>query len=287
MLAIFQLLRPHQWLKNTFVFAGIIFAHMLWQKAMLLKVIGIAFSFCLLASAIYILNDWHDIKTDAIHPIKKNRPLASGKIKLTTAFGLACILSIISFLLGFWISSRVGQLLLAYLLLNSIYSCWLKKIVVLDALAISAGFLLRILAGTIGIGILPSSWLLICALFLTLYISFGKRYAEQKLLLHSCIPLPMPLSNYSPSVLFILTIASAIGAFLSYAFYVFHQAHILFYNRFLIYTIPLAAYGIFYYSYLLYTKPHIGIDSAQDLVNDAPLLITSVLWIVIFIWSGG
>jgi 4-hydroxybenzoate polyprenyltransferase len=178
MLAIFQLLRPHQWLKNTFVFAGIIFAHMLWQKAMLLKVIGIAFSFCLLASAIYILNDWHDIKTDAIHPIKKNRPLASGKIKLTTAFGLACILSIISFLLGFWISSRVGQLLLAYLLLNSIYSCWLKKIVVLDALAISAGFLLRILAGTIGIGILPSSWLLICALFLTLYISFGKRYVN-------------------------------------------------------------------------------------------------------------
>ena len=173
-----KLLRPHQYIKNTFVLAGVLFSRQ-WDIYTLLQAAWAFCAFSLSASAVYILNDLSDIEADRAHPKKRYRPLPSGKVSITVARKLAIILFLATFiptlLLKDWI---LVSILLAYIVMNIAYSLCLKHIVLLDVFVISMGFMLRLLAGTWGIGIAPSEWLLLCGMMLTLFLGFCKRTSE-------------------------------------------------------------------------------------------------------------
>ena len=177
MLALARLMRPHQWVKNVFVFAGLVFSQS-WINATLdLQVLNAFAAFCCASSLVYILNDWHDRASDALHPVKRKRPLASGAVSAFSALVLAAVLLAAGILLA--AGNRTLLLLLAlYVALNVAYSWRLKHVPVVDVSIIAAGFMLRLLAGTVAVGIAPSRWLLLTGIFLTLYLGFCKRKAE-------------------------------------------------------------------------------------------------------------
>lgn len=276
MLPLLRVLRPHQWIKNSFVLAGLTFARQ-WQNMPLLKAaILITICFCLLSSAIYIFNDLCDRTMDAQHPWKKHRPLAAGTVNTTTAYFLAILLSIISLIGGFSISLTAGFILLTYAVLNILYSLGLKNIIFCDVFIIAIGFLLRVLAGTSGIGIPPSNWLLLCTLALTLFLGFIKRHTEQKFLDIAPHYRPTNVQNYSCSLLNTLISITGLMAILSYTLY-----SIALTGYKLIITVPLVMYGILRYAYLARSNSHsyYGVDLAYDLLRDWQLLIVILLWI--------
>lgn len=285
--ALIQLLRPHQWLKNSFVFVGIIFSHR-WQDSFLLKQVSItALAFCCIASALYIINDICDCESDRKHPIKKFRPLAAKKISLTFAITLCVICATVGLLLGSIVSTIVVQILLGYIILNIAYSIYFKQWVILDVFIIATGFLLRILAGTIGVEISPSGWLLLCSLGLTLFLGFNKRRAEYQLLAHSAIDMPKVIAAYTPAFVDKLITITATTAILSYTFYCLQQDTLLYSNQHrFIYTVPLVMYGLFRYLYLLEKNLHTGLDIAADLLHDFQLINVIVVWLIVIVGLG-
>ncbi len=275
-----RLLRPHQWLKNIFILAGLVFSHAWFEQNLFYHVIVAFIAFSLLASGIYIFNDIIDRNKDQLHPHKKLRPIAAGTISIASASLLGLLLSSISLLLGFYISATLGIILLGYILLNIAYSFYLKHVVILDVFVIACGFILRMLAGTIGIMIAPSNWLILCTLMLALFLGFAKRYSE--LLLKQTEPALTRevLRNYSHSLLDKLMIISASGAIFSYSLYTMSpetiQTH---HTNNLVYTVPLVLYGIFRYLYLLYQpKSILSHDITIEVIKDKHLLVTIIAW---------
>lgn len=187
--AILALMRPHQYVKNGFVFVGPVFAHK-WDAATLWHGLLVFAAFCLAASAVYIFNDLLDREADRAHPLKKTRPLASGRVTPGTAKILYAALVVPALLLAFQVSHWAAGFVATYLFINILYSLALKRIVILDVFTISAGFMLRILAGTVGLAIVPSAWLLLCGLMLTLFLGFSKRRAELLLLESDSVSAP-------------------------------------------------------------------------------------------------
>ncbi|MDL2339334.1 MAG: UbiA prenyltransferase family protein, partial [Pseudomonadota bacterium] len=171
------LMRPHQWLKNVFVFAGLVFSQSWHDADRVAHVLSAFGAFCLISSAVYIVNDWRDRASDALHPTKRLRPLASGEVSPTAAFALA------AFLLAGGIALIEGQRTLLglvglYVASNLAYSWRLKRVPVVDVSIIALGFMLRLLAGTVGVGIPPSRWLILTGIFAALFLGFSKRRAE-------------------------------------------------------------------------------------------------------------
>lgn len=277
---IFKLLRPHQWSKNAFIFAGLIFDQAWGNPKLVLHVILITCAFCLTASAIYILNDFFDQDIDRLHPVKKNRPLAQGSISPRRALLFALFIGVSGLILGFAMSAAAGWILITYVCLNIAYSMWFKYWPPLDVVIIASGFLLRVLAGTYAVGIMPSKWLLVCTLMLTLFLGFCKRRGELQFVSTTSTKIP----HYSKTLLDKLIIVTAVGAITSYTFYALHQDALLQHNiiRF-VYTVPIVIYGIFRYCYLLQTDPKhpIGIDMAIDIFYDRQLLAVALLWLAI------
>ncbi|ADC71528.1 MULTISPECIES: decaprenyl-phosphate phosphoribosyltransferase [Thioalkalivibrio] len=277
-----KLLRPHQYIKNGFVLLGVVFAHE-WEPAMLLAA-GVAFiAFCAIASAVYVLNDIVDVEADRQHPVKCNRPIASGAIPVGTAWAIFATLVVVALVLAAMVSTGVTALVLAYLVLNVAYSWWLKHVVILDVFSISAGFMLRILAGTLGLGIEPSQWLLLCGLMLTLFLGFAKRRAE---LADTAIERSPEregprrvLNDYSVGLVDQFIAISAACTVLSYGLYtVSAQTIDLHGTDGLIYTLPFVIYGIFRYLFLLHARGG-GNDTSRDLVTDPHLLATVAVWL--------
>lgn len=273
-----RLMRPHQWVKNGFVFVGVLFGHA-WAAPQAL--IGAAFAaggFCLAASAVYIVNDWADRERDRVHPKKRGRPLASGRVTPGAALLLAAALAAGSLAIASLASPIALAIVAGYAAMNLAYSFSLKSIVIVDVFVIAAGFILRILAGTLGIGIAPSQWLLVCSLFLTLFLGFTKRRSELLSVGDDFLIHRKALLHYNPALLDKIIGISAGAALMSYSLYTMApqtaRAHG---TENLIYTIPLVAYGMFRYLYLLHAK-HAGADTSRELVADRHLLATVVLW---------
>lgn len=267
---LFLLLRPHQWLKNLFVLVGIIFSHE-WQNLILVRqAIFTVFAFCLLSGAMYIFNDIVDQTADRAHPIKKNRPLAAGTVNTTHAVMLGFVVGGLGLILGFTVSATVMWILLAYAALNIAYSEFFKQKIILDVFVIATGFLLRILAGTIGIGIPPTGWLLFCSFMLTLFLGFCKRSAEMQ----------FNAQGYSENLLNKLMTITATSSIVGYTLYTLQQ------NKLMIYTVPLVMFGIFRYLYLLENKTYCGIDMARDLMRDKQLLTTVIIWLLAIVVIG-
>lgn len=296
-----RLLRPHQWIKNSFVFSGIFFAHAWNNIALTKQVILIAIAFSILSSAVYIFNDILDCTHDVQHPYKKNRPIAAGTIVKSTAFSWAIILGIISFYLASFTTITVMWIFLSYIFLNILYSFYLKNLIYWDVACIAMGFILRILAGTTAVGIPPSGCLLICSLMLTAYLGFIKRRTEQQFFtvtqnLRSFFP------QYSPKILHYLINIFAAGSIGSYTFYVIHQWQINPSKPQILFTIPFAVYAIFRYAQISQptaeamiatsaamnvSSPHkkIGLDFAVDVWRDPLLLASIISWTVMMtVW---
>ncbi|WP_019594331.1 decaprenyl-phosphate phosphoribosyltransferase [Thioalkalivibrio sp. ALM2T] len=281
--SLIKLLRPHQYIKNGFVFLGVVFAHEWGEPGTVLAATLAFLAFCAIASAVYVLNDIVDVEADRQHPTKRDRPIASGAISVPTAWAIFATAAVIALVLAAMVSTWVIALILTYLVLNVAYSWSLKHIVILDVFSIAAGFMLRILAGTLGLGIEPSQWLLLCGLMLTLFLGFAKRRAEladDTIERRGNADRPRRvLDDYSLSLLDQFTSISAACTVLAYGLYtVSAETMALHGTDGLIYTLPFVIYGIFRYLFLLHARGG-GNDTSRDLVTDPHLLATVAVWL--------
>lgn len=285
-LELLRLLRPHQWVKNGFVLVGLLFSDVGDDWKLRGSVLLAAAGFCLLSSCGYILNDVFDRQADRVHPLKCTRPLASGTVSLRQAYALAFACGAAGLALGAMASAVVVAILVAYLALNLAYSARLKHIAILDVFIIAAGFMLRIFAGTWGVDIEPSYWLLLCSLQLTVFLGFAKRRAE---LIASDgsgangASQRAVLSDYSPALLDTMMAISAAGVIVSYSLYTVSPDTVALHRTDkLIYTLPFVLYGIFRYIFLVHR--HGGEDPAWTLLTDAHMLIVGGLWLGVTLW---
>ncbi|MEO0101097.1 MAG: decaprenyl-phosphate phosphoribosyltransferase [candidate division WOR-3 bacterium] len=271
-------LRPLQWSKNAFVFAGLFFSQNLFHLSYLLKSLAAFFLFSFISGATYIINDIKDREEDKVHPKKRFRPIASGRLKVSFAFPFALILIILSLILGYLLNQNFFWVLFSYLLLTLAYSFFLKDIVILDLLVIAFGFVLRALAGTVVISVNLSVWLFICTILLALFLGITKRKAEITLLGDSAINHRSVLSHYSHNFLDQMTSVVTAATVVSYAIYtVAPETVAKFGTDKLIFTIPFVLYGIFRYLYLIYHAEFLE-NPEWALVKDPPLTTAILLW---------
>jgi 4-hydroxybenzoate polyprenyltransferase len=281
---LWRLLRPRQWVKSSFVFTGILFANSWRQLPLLRQVVLAALAFSLMASGVYIVNDMLDKASDLNHPRKKYRPLAAGSVSSGAALSMMVVLIAGSMVLGWFVSGKVLLIISTYLVANLAYSVRLKHVVILDVFIIASGFMLRILAGTVGVGIAPSQWLLLCGLMMALFLGFAKRRAELYALSGDG-PLPRKvLSHYQPALLDHMIVVTATGVILTYSLYTMNPATIQFHHtESLIYTVPFVIYGIFRYIYSLHRQT-VGSDPALQIFRDPHLLLAIAGWLIVTLW---
>ncbi|OGB88929.1 hypothetical protein A2625_00435 [candidate division WOR-1 bacterium RIFCSPHIGHO2_01_FULL_53_15] len=269
-------LRPRQWTKNLFVFAGLIFSLKFFELPLLLTVIYAFIIFCALSSAIYLINDVRDAEGDRKHPVKKLRPIAAGKLSPTVAIVTAILLALISLIFSIYLSFSFFLVSLIYFLLMILYTFALRDMVILDTFSIAAGFILRAVAGVVVIAVELSPWLVICTILLSLFIALGKRRHELVTLgtgAHRKI-----LDEYNPQLLDQMISAVAGSTVMAYALYtLWPETTAKFGTHYLIYSIPFVLYGIFRYLYLIYRKEK-GSRPEELLLTDIPLLIDIMLW---------
>jgi 4-hydroxybenzoate polyprenyltransferase len=278
-----KLLRPHQWIKNAFVLVGVIFSHES-GSLILMQAVLVFLAFCAIASAVYVINDMLDVDADRQHPTKRNRPLASGKMTMTSAKITAIVLLLVAAALSIAVSGIAFAIILTYFLINLGYSWRLKHVVILDVFIISAGFMLRILVGTLGIGIDPSEWLMLCGFMLTLFLGFAKRRSElltAEVIGGDAMLIRRVLDDYNPRMLDIFLAVTAACTILGYGIYSMSADTVRIHGtRALVYTLPFVVYGIFRYLYLLYDKGH-GTDTANDLLGDRHMMLTVTCWLLV------
>lgn len=278
MKGIIRLIRPEQWWKNAFVFCGYLFSERASGLGIFLEVCTVALAFCLMSSCVYVFNDLRDLESDRQHEKKRNRPIASGAVQPNTAIALAFVLMVASLVLGWWVSWTVVAILVGYLLLNIAYTLSWKQIVILDVFCISAGFMLRIFSGTVGIGIPPSKWLLLCSMLITLFLGFVKRRSELCTLSGQKGQVRKVLDSYSEGLLDQLIAITVAGVIISYSLYTMSSETIrIHHTENLIYTVPFVAYALFRYLYLLHASNGGG-DPSRELVKDPHILFSILAW---------
>jgi 4-hydroxybenzoate polyprenyltransferase len=277
-------MRPRQWVKNSFVFTGLLFANAWRDPQLRWKVLIIAVAFSLIASGVYIINDLLDRDSDLNHPLKKDRPLSSRAVSAAAAVSLMLVLVTGALVLGFLVSVQVLAILSIYLLVNIAYSLRLKHVVILDVFIIASGFMLRILAGTVGAGIAPSQWLLLCGLMMALFLGFAKRRAELYALTGDGPTHRKVLSHYQPVLLDKMIVVTSTCVILTYSLYTMSPATIqVHHTESLIYTVPFVIYGIFRYIYSLHRQTA-GSDPALQIFRDPHLLLAIAGWLIVTVW---
>jgi 4-hydroxybenzoate polyprenyltransferase len=281
---LWRLLRPRHWVKNGFVFVGLLFAGAWSQPQIVRGVLLAAGAFCLVASGVYIFNDLFDREQDRNHVSKKNRPLAAGRVSAGNAVILLIVLWILSFALALLASRAVLAILLLYIVLNVAYTLRLKDVVLLDVFILAAGFMLRILAGTVGVGIPPSQWLLLCGLMIALFLGFTKRRAELYATGNEGMSQRRVLDHYRPVLLDKMIVISATCVILTYSLYTMSPVTIQTHRtESLIYTVPFVMYGIFRYIYSLHTRAT-GSDPSQEIFRDPHILFSILGWLAVTLW---
>jgi 4-hydroxybenzoate polyprenyltransferase len=278
-----KLLRPVQWIKNLLVFSGVLFGGEFSNGFLWLSAIAIAAAFCLVSSSIYILNDIFDCENDKIHPKKRFRPIASGEVSVFKAKIVALLLATVGLGIGAFVSQPAFGILAAYLCLNIAYTLRLKHVVILDVFCISAGFMLRILAGTIGLDIPPSKWLVLCGMMVTLFLGFAKRRAELVSNQFSQKDHRQVLEDYSTNYLDHLIIVCVTGTILTYALYTMSPETIAVHRtENLILTVPFVIYALFRYLYIIHAKKSGG-DPTNDLLQDRHIAVSFLAWLALTI----
>ena len=275
-----SLLRPKQWLKNAIVFAALIFAKELFDVPSVLESVRACIVFCLTASGVYILNDIADAEADRAHPEKKHRPLASGAITRGAALVLFGVIAAAVAFLCAGMNIRFIFVIAAYFLLNVAYSFRLKEVILVDVFVIAAGFMLRVLGGAYAINVEVSSWIVLCSMFISLFLGFAKRRGELINVAGAVSGAPRRvLLLYRVEFLDQMLTISAAGAVISYALYtVAPRTLATFGTENLIYTTIFVIYGVFRYLYLIHAARQ-GENPTNALTADVPILVTGFLWV--------
>lgn len=271
-------MRPRQWTKNVFVFAALVFDRQLFQLDSLKRTAITFVLFCLISSCVYLVNDILDIEADRNHPIKKNRPIASGKLPIGVATAASTVLLFIAILGAQALSTSLMIIVAVYFLLNLAYSKWLKHMPIIDVLVIAACFVLRVAAGVSVIEVERfSPWLYVVTTLFALYIGFGKRRAELMVLVpENSQSHRKVLSGYSLDFVDqLITIVSA-TTIIAYSLYTFSAPNLP-ENHSMMLTIPFVLYGIFRYLSLIQINK-VGGEPEELLLKDRPLQATILLW---------
>lgn len=292
--------RPRQWVKNLAVFAALVFSgFFFYDYPNYIIRVGLVFGlFCLLSSAIYVFNDIMDRDSDSKHPFKKKRPLASGKLSVTTAATAAVVLLVVAAVGSWLLSPFVFLLLMGYATMQVGYSLILKHISILDVLTIAAGFMIRIYAGAVVVNLHMSVWFLLTVISVSLFIAVAKRQSERTLLRsldsgEKTFSTRKALNNYTQRLLDLYTGMFATAAWLSYALFAYYQeseitngsVNTLFAilpraftaQKWLMLTVPLTIYGVMRYLQLVYESNQ-GESPERVLLRDKPLLIAALAW---------
>jgi 4-hydroxybenzoate polyprenyltransferase len=281
-------LRPRQWVKNLFVFAGVVFAQKLFSPAIWVALAAFAV-FCALSGAIYLLNDVADRERDRLHPQKRTRPIASGALPVGRAVATAVILLAAGLGAAWLIGPAFTLAALGYVVLLGAYSAWLKHLVIADVLAVALGFVLRAVAGALAIGVAISGWLIICTLQIALFLALGKRRHEYISLGESAARHRPILAEYSAGLLDQMIAVVTASAVTAYALYTMSAETVAkFHTQLLPATLPFVLYGIFRYLYLLYRR-QLGGNPSELFLNDRALLLNTLCWmvaVVLIIYAG-
>jgi len=275
--------------KNLFVVVPIVFAGKLLSTTFVLSSIIAFISFCLLSSGIYILNDIKDAPFDRLHPKKKTRPIAAGSVKVSMAFFVAFVLLISAFFLASLLNWKVVLCLVLYVLLNFFYTFKGKNVILIDVFCISAGFALRVIAGSYAISVAPSGWLVTSTFFLALFLGFGKRRGEIVTSQEDGVNHRLSLRFYDVNLLNNVMVSTGTAAVVFYALYTLDSRTIeQFKTDKLYYSIPFVVYGVFRYIFLLLKN---GDGEPTDVVmKDRGMVLAVFLWfitVVLIIYAGG
>jgi 4-hydroxybenzoate polyprenyltransferase len=281
---LFHLLRPSQWVKNLLVFAALIFSRHLFLFDSALRTVAAFTSFCLLASAAYVLNDVHDAEKDRRHPEKSLRPIAAGRVPVPTALLLSGVLATVALGIAVALGGGFVEIALAYAALQVLYSFAMKDVVILDVMAIAAGFVLRAVAGGVVIDVEVSPWLVICTFLLALFLGFSKRRHEVVLLHEEAAEHRASLREYTPYFLDQMISVVTASTVVAYAIYtVSPEVREKLHTDSLYLTVPFVLYGIFRYLYLVHRREGGG-NPTKELLTDRPLWVNVVFWIGTAIW---
>ena len=276
--ALLKTMRPRQWVtKNIFIFAALVFDKQLLVVDSFLRTLAGFALFCLISSSVYIFNDLADVEADRQHPEKKNRPIASGRLPVPTAWTAGILLAAITLVTGYLLAPDFGYVIGLYFLINMAYSKWLKHIPIIDVLVISAGFVLRVGAGVTLIHVERfSPWLYVVMTLLSLFLGFGKRRAELALLMQGAGSHRKVLEGYTLPLLdqYIMIVSGT--TIVAYSLYTFSAPNVPA-NHTMMLTIPFVVYTIFRYLYLIEVK-HAGGAPEEILLSDRPFLIAMILW---------
>jgi 4-hydroxybenzoate polyprenyltransferase len=287
--AVLASVRPRQWVKNLFVFAGVIFSHKLFTMDVW-RALAAFVVFCALAGVVYLLNDVADRERDRAHPVKRFRPVASGALSVPAALAAAVVLGACA--LG--AAAALGRAFLltavVYVALLVLYSVKLKHVVIVDVLTVASGFVLRAIAGAVAVDVEISGWLLICTILIALFLALGKRRHEYLTLDADAARHRPILAEYSAALLDQMIAVVTASTVTAYALYTMSPETVAkFETRLLPATLPFVLYGIFRYLYLLYRR-QLGGNPSELFLNDRALIVNALLWIVAvvaIIYGGG
>lgn len=297
-----RLVRVRQWIKNFAIFAALTFSGELFNPTLFQKALLAFIVFCMLSSASYIINDTFDIKKDRLHPFKRFRPLAHGDIPIFFGLIIAIVLISASLFLGLFVTLGFFILAIVYLLVQLLYSTFLKSIAVADILAIAIGYILRVYAGEAASGFHISVWLLLTVISVSLFLAIGKRRSELTLLsTNKDVNIALvrkSLSHYSERLLDVYSSIFATSTFISYSLFTFLEnpkglklglsiflpdfLPEFFQRKWLMITIAPVVYGLMRYLQDIYEKRE-GESPERVLLSDKPLLATVLIWIILVI----
>lgn len=293
---IFRTARPRQWLKNFSLFAAPIFTGLLFTGDRLSATFNAFLVFCLASSGVYFFNDLMDAPKDRLHPIKKNRAIASGKLSTKTAWFMVFLLWILAISLSFTsIGTFFGITVVAYVLIQIAYSLYFRNVIILESLFVASGFTIRVFAGGFASESSISSWLILTTIGLSLLLAFGKRRSERTILKkhlgkEAKIDTRKALRHYPDNLLDSMISMSASFCVISYSLFAFQVSpqyvneslitllpSIIRSPKWMMLTIPLVIYGVARYLYVIYEKEE-GESPERVLLKDKPLLFTVIFW---------
>jgi 4-hydroxybenzoate polyprenyltransferase len=269
-------MRPHQWTKNVIIFAALVFDVKLLDRTYLWRTVTGFVLFCLISGTIYTINDVVDLENDRQHPKKRRRPLPSGELSPRFAVAAVLVIAIGSLLVAWWLDLRFTLALAGYLVLQLAYSFVLKNIVLVDVIAIAAGFVLRVAAGAPLAEATISPWLYICTILLSLFLGLSKRRGELVTLQDEAENHRPILKDYNIYLLDQLIAMVTSSTILAYALYTFSAPNLP-PNHGMMLTIPFVIYGLFRYMYLIHAE-HCTLAPDEVLLTDRPSLANVALW---------
>ena len=274
-------LRPKQWIKNVLVFAAPVAAGLFNNRDTDLHALGAFGCFCAAASATYLLNDAMDIESDRRHPVKKNRPIAAGIVPLGLAYVLAIALLAVAIGGSFLLRRDFGFTILAYLALTTVYSLWLKRMPILDIVAVAAGFVLRAIGGATATGLPISEWFFIVTSFGALFMVTGKRAGERAELGDDAATIRPALAAYTPQYLNYLKAVFSAGTLITYCLWAFASAQEST-NGSVLFQLSIVPFAVAILRYALLLEQGKGAEPENLVLSDRTLLAAGAIWAIIY-----